>query len=102
MTGSAGADAAIAGHPVPVALAPGSFKPRRRRGSCTQIPTSVAGLIEACEQPPVLFFDRKPRCPEAQCFKKLDRDWLRLKVLPVFRLAGRRRWVCLRQGHEPP
>ena len=24
------------------------------------------------------------------------------EVFPVFRLAGRRSWVCLPQGHEPP
>src|SRR5271166_3401645 len=25
-----------------------------------------------------------------------------VEVFPVFRLAGRRSWVCLRQRHEPP
>ena len=85
MTGSDGA-AAIAGH---------RFLSRSRRvppdhdgveGSCTQIRTSVAGLVGACEQPPMLFCDRKPRCPEAHCFKKLDCVSLDRRVR-IFRYA---------------
>ena len=48
--------------------------------------TSVAGLAEACEQPPMLFCDRKPRCSEAHCFKKLDCVFLDRRVR-IFRYA---------------
>ena len=48
--------------------------------------TSAEDLIEAREQPPVLFCDRKPGCPEAQCFKKLARVSLDRRIR-IFRGA---------------
>ena len=70
---------------------------RWRRESCIQVRTSAERLVAAREQPPVLFCDRKPGCPAAQCFKArvtaIGERYLSASVLVIAIQATRPRKV---------